>query len=65
MNTNVTQHRMRGSKPPYTNTIDNLFTFFLIAVSLEAHLNITITDDEWSEISDIDDIIELVNEKLS
>jgi len=56
---------MKDSKPPYTNTIGNICTFALIAMSLEAHLNITITDDEWSEISDIDDIIELVNEKLS
>ena len=55
---------MKDSKPPYTNTISNLYTFFLIAISLEAHLNITITDDEWGEISDIDDIIELVNKKL-
>ena len=56
---------MKDSKPPYTNTIGNIHTFALIAMSLEAHLNITITDDEWGEISDIDDIIELVNEKLS
>ena len=62
---NETQHRMRCSKPPYTNTTDNIYTFLLIVMSLEAHLNITITDDEWGEISDIDDIIELVNEKLS
>jgi len=65
MNMNETQHHSKDSKPPYTNTMDNLYTFLLIAMSLEAHLNITITDDEWGEISDIDDIIELVNEKLS
>lgn len=65
MSTNVTQHHSRGSKPPYTNTTGNLCTFALIAMSLEAYLNINITDDEWGEISDIDDIIELVNRKLS
>ena len=56
---------MKDSKPPYTNTMDNIYTFMLIAMSLEAHLNINITDDEWGEISDIDDIVELVNRKLS
>jgi acyl carrier protein len=56
---------MKDSKPPYTNTIDNISTFALIAISLEAHLNITITDEEWGDISDIDDIIELINEKLN
>ena len=65
MNMNETQHHSKGSKPPYTNTRDNLYTFLLIVMSLEAHLNINITDDEWGEISDIDDIIELVNRKLS
>ena len=65
MNMSVIHHHMKGSKPPYTNTRDNLYTFLLIAMSLEAHLNINITDDEWGEISDIDDIIELVNRKLS
>jgi hypothetical protein len=56
---------MKDSKPPYTNTTDNIYTFMLILFSIESYLNITITDDEWGEISDIDDIIELVNEKLS
>jgi acyl carrier protein len=56
---------MKGIKPPYTNTLGNIHTFALIAISLEAHLNITITDEEWGDVSDIDDIIELINEKLN
>jgi acyl carrier protein len=55
---------MKDSKPPYTNTMDNIYTFMLIAMSLEAHLNINITDDEWGEISDIDDIVEQVCRNL-
>jgi acyl carrier protein len=51
------------NKKPYINTIDNLHTFVLIALSLESYLGITITDDEWSEICDIDDIINLINSK--
>lgn len=55
---------MKDSKPPYTNTTDNIYTFMLILFSIESYLNITITDDEWGEVSDIDDIIELINTKM-
>jgi hypothetical protein len=52
------------SKKPYTNTIDNLHTFILIAIAIESHLGITITDEEWGNVCDIDDMINLVNLKL-
>ena len=51
------------NKKPYINTIDNLHTFVLIALSLESYLGITITDDEWGKICDIDDMINLINSK--
>jgi hypothetical protein len=52
-----------NNKKPYINTIDNLHTFLLIAISLESHLGIEITDEEWSKVCDIDDIIDLINSK--
>jgi acyl carrier protein len=47
----------------YETTWDNLFVFMSIAMAIEEYHKITITDEEWISISDIDDIIELINSK--
>ena len=52
-----------SNKLPFTASLDDIFTFLSIAISLENHFGINITDEEWSEISDIQDIIDLINSK--
>jgi len=52
-----------GEKKPYTNTIDNLYTFMLIAMAIESYFGIEITDEEWGDVCCIDDMINLINSK--
>jgi acyl carrier protein len=52
-----------SNKLPFTASLDDVFTFLQIGVSLENYFGINITDEEWSEISDIQDIIDLINSK--
>jgi acyl carrier protein len=51
------------NKKPYTNTIDNLYTFMLIAMAIESYFGIEITDEEWGDVENIDDMINLINSK--
>ena len=52
-----------SNKLPFTASLDDVFTFLQIGFSLENYFRINITDEEWSEISDIQDIIDLINSK--